>query len=109
MSDEYLNEEFGKEYIEELVTNGFLILDKNEFDETIYSAGPGLEDECPILYEAMMGSAKYLIDILMESDLISAYYNDFGDEIYYATQRGEEFFMDMIVARKLRISRDELF
>jgi hypothetical protein len=45
----------------------------------------------------------------MESDLISAYYNDFGDEIYYATQRGEEFFMDMIVARKLRISRDELF
>lgn len=108
MSSEYLNEEFGKEYIDYLIEGGFLLVGKNEFDELVYNIGEGLEEQCPELYDAMVGSVKYLIDVLMESDLLSAYYNDFGDEIYYATQRGEEFFMDMILARKLRFVKGEI-
>ena len=105
--DENFLEEYGQDYLDHLIENGFLVVEKNEFGENVYGIGEGLEEESPLLYQMMMQSARYIVDVLMTSDLVSAYYDDYGNEYYYATERGEEFFLDLIRARSIYLKNNQ--
>ena len=97
-----------EEELEDLVDSGALVRSQNEFDETVISIGDGelLRELAPSLAAGFHDEIQGLMDALMAAGWVASRLNDDMEEVFYATDDGEQVFEMLILARRVKRMED---
>jgi hypothetical protein len=90
------------ERIGPLIEGGHIKVVMNEFDEEVLQVAPSLQEVDPDLYDLFTETLTDLLSELEIAGFIATGITDDGDSYFYATNFGEEFFLELIESKRLR-------
>ena len=99
---------FESDRIKELIEQGHLRVVQNEFGEDVLELAESLEDADPEIYDLFTDSFMDLMQELEVAGFVATGFDDEGEQYFYATEFGVEFFSELIRSRATRIKMMQL-